>query len=55
MKSEHISVSFDMTTICITKENRAVLQSLKRGNPDRNKGMDTYDDVLERLFKLVDI
>lgn len=41
----------DSTTIRIKKVIRAELQSRKQGNPERYKGVDTYDDVLLRLLE----
>ena len=41
----------DSTTIRIKKAVRMRLQSMKRGNPERYKGVDTYDDVLLRLLE----
>lgn len=46
-------MSNEFTTIKITQENRRRLQSLKKGNVDRVKGVDTYDDVLDRMFKVI--
>lgn len=46
-----IIVNEDMTTIRIMKSTRNLLQDLKGGNSKRNKGIDTYDDVILRLVK----
>ena len=42
----------DVTVIRLLVKTRTKLASLKRGNDKRKNGVDTYDDVLNRLIEV---
>jgi len=41
----------DVTVIRLKVKTRIKLASLKRGNDKRKNGVDTYDDVINRLIR----